>query len=420
MIVGLPGSGLSALFYLALVLLMPVRLAWRAWRDMRVEPHHLRTVARQFFLAGAIVASFVVIGLALEQVMPSPSLAGPLATDGERLGAAFAGGAAKIGLQLTAATLIAVLAGVQLLSMAVGRLNRPRALITGGAGFIGGHIVRRLRERGYEVYAIDDLSTGSASNVSGAQLIELDITDASTARVVEQIRPDVVVHAAAQTSVPASHADPARDRAVNYDGTLNVLRGAQLAGTRRFVFLSSGGAIYGETTLATETDEPRPVSPYGLNKLAAEHEIAASGIPYANLRLANVYGPGQRAGLEGGVVAIFAERLHRDRRVIIYGSGEQTRDLVHVDDVVGAVVHAIDTPQSGTWNVGTGRDTSIKRLLRLMEKLTDTSAEVSFAPSRPGDVPRSSLSPARTRRSLGWSPSVPLEAGLQTVLAGRS
>lgn len=184
-----------------------------------------------------------------------------------------------------------------------------RALVTGGAGFIGSHIVRRLVDLQYDVDVIDDLSSGDRARVESATLHVGDVAAADVTSYIEDIGPDLVVHAAAQTSVIRSHADPASDRAVNLHGTVNVLEGAAAAGCRRFVFLSSGGAIYGATELASESTAAAPESPYGRHKLAAELEVAASGIPFANLRLANVYGPGQRSDLEGGVVAIFAEQL---------------------------------------------------------------------------------------------------------------
>jgi UDP-glucose 4-epimerase len=212
------------------------------------------------------------------------------------------------------------------------------ALVTGGAGFIGSHIVDALVEAGCRTTVIDDVSTGSATNLNAAaSLVTHDIADPDVARLVEEIAPEVVIHAAAQASVPLSMEDPARDRSVNLDGTRHVLEGARRAGVKRIVFLSSGGAVYGSTDGATEMTVPAPESYYGIHKLAAEAYVALSGIPYANLRLANIYGPRQRPGLEGAVVAVFSSRVASGLPVKIHGDGQQSRDFVYVADVVGAV-----------------------------------------------------------------------------------
>lgn len=308
-----------------------------------------------------------------------------------------------------------------------------RVLVTGGAGFIGSALVRALVGRGDSVAVLDNLSSGSAAAVpAGCELVQADIADATSVDAVASLAPEVVIHAAAQISVVQSQADPERDRQVNLVGTAHVLEGARRAGTHRFVFLSSGGAVYGETSGASEQDLPVPASYYAIHKLAAEHYVAVSsaasgggsavsGMSYAIARLANVYGPGQRADLEGGVVAIFASALSSGAPVTIYGSGEQRRDFVHVADVVTAVLAMVDAavPASragGTWNVGTGESTSINELLSVMESAAGVTVERRFAPARAGELQDSRLLISRIHDDLGWSPSVSLADGVRTVL----
>jgi UDP-glucose 4-epimerase len=293
-----------------------------------------------------------------------------------------------------------------------------RVLVTGGAGFIGGALVRHLAHRGDEVVVLDDLSASSASALpKGCELVRQDVSLPATAAAVERLAPDVVVHAAAQVSVVRSQADPDRDRAVNLVGTQHVVAGARAAGVRRFVFLSSGGAVYGEADGARETDLPRPASYYAIHKLAAEHYVAVSGVPFAIARLANVYGPGQRSDLEGGVVAIFAEALAAARPVTIYGDGEQRRDFVHVADVVSAIVAMLDAEVvGGTWNVGSGTSISVNELLRSLESAAGRTVEHLHAPERSGELRNSRLNIERIRADLGWEPRLSLADGLRTVI----
>lgn len=288
-----------------------------------------------------------------------------------------------------------------------------RVLVTGGAGFIGSHIVDRLAELGAEICVIDNLSSGSEEHVpSHARLLAEDISDPRTTSLIEGLHPDVVIHAAAQVSVPVSTQDPELDRRVNLRGTENVIRGALRASARRFVFISSGGAVYGRTLLATEDDVPAPENPYGIHKLAAEGYTRTSGLSFGIARPSNVYGPRQRADLEGGVASIFAERLAHGAPITIYGSGRQTRDFVHVTDVVDAVLSLAATEKSGIWNVSTGVPTSVIELLHVLEAVLGLQAEVSHAPSRPGDVESSTLAPDRLREDFGWSARVDLANGL--------
>jgi UDP-glucose 4-epimerase len=244
-------------------------------------------------------------------------------------------------------------------------------LVTGGAGFIGSHVVDALLATGEEPVVLDDLSTGDAASLPrDVEVVEADVADPGVVEKISNLRPRVVIHAAAQVSVASSMENPALDLAVNVGGTANVLAGARAAGAERFVFLSSGGGIYGETDGADEGTLPRPKSYYGAHKYLAERYVELDGIPYAIARLANVYGPRQRTDLEGGVVAIFAQRLREGLPVTINGTGQQSRDFVHVADVVEALLVMADSSLEGTWNVGTGRAVSVLELLRALEAAT--------------------------------------------------
>lgn len=292
-----------------------------------------------------------------------------------------------------------------------------RVLVTGGAGFIGSHLVRALLERGHEPLVLDDLSSGRRSAVrAGVAFVRADVSDPATAGRICDLRPEVVVHAAAQVSVERSVRDPARDEAVNVRGTAVTLEGATAGGARRFVFISSGGAVYGSTRGADEATPPAPESPYGRNKLAAERLVAAAGLPAAIARLANVYGAGQRSDLEGGVVAIFTDAVRAGGPVVVHGDGGQTRDFVHVDDVAEALCRMVEDDQVGTWNVGTGVATSVIGLLSLIERVSDRSLAVDHEPARPGDVRESFLRIERIARDLGWRPRLDLSAGLALTL----
>lgn len=295
-------------------------------------------------------------------------------------------------------------------------------LVTGGAGFIGSQLVDQLLAFGARTIVLEDFSSGDPVNIPpGVEVIRADIADAATIEAIAAARPAAIVHAAAQVSVPRSMADPDRDRAVNLIGTEHVIAGARAAGGSRLIFVSTGGGIYGETAEpATETALPRPKAFYSIHKYAAERYVELSGLPYAIARLANVYGPRQRSDLEGGVVAILAERLAAGLPITIYGSGEQRRDFVHVADVVRALITLVRCEVDGMWNVGTGAMTTVNELLRAMESVFGAATDVEYVAARPGDVFTSCLAVGAIERDLGWVPSISLTQGLQTLTGPQS
>ena len=291
-------------------------------------------------------------------------------------------------------------------------------MVTGGAGFIGSRVVSTLLEDGESLQVIDDLSSGRADAVpAGAELHQVDIVNPKTIAVIQALKPDLVIHCAAQVSVARSVLDPEVDARVNVVGTQNVALGAAAAGARRFIFLSSGGAIYGETNGATELSPPAPKSPYGKNKLRAEAIVSSAGVSFAIARLSNVYGPGQRTDQEGGVVAIFAEALVEGQPVSIFGDGRQRRDFIHVDDVVGALTAMALSDRRGIWNVATGQSGSVIGLLRKLEARLGPAVAVRQLPRRDGDVQDSCLRIERIERELAWRPAHDLDAGLDLLAA---
>ncbi len=290
-------------------------------------------------------------------------------------------------------------------------------LVTGGAGFVGSHLVDALADAGEDPVVLDNFASGDRENLrEDVRLIEADIADPGVVNLISDLRPEVVVHAAAQVSVAVSMQDPHLDLTVNVQGTANVLEGAKVAGTRRFVFISSGGGVYGESDGADENTLPRPKSYYSTHKYVGERYVELSGLSYANARLANVYGSRQRSDLEGGVVAIFTQRLQNKQPILINGTGEQQRDLIYVADVVDSLLTMAKSERDGTWNVGTGRSTSILELLRALEDQLEPAVEVRHGPPRPGDVKNSRLEIRSIRDDLGWEPRYGLAEGISEML----
>jgi UDP-glucose 4-epimerase len=305
-----------------------------------------------------------------------------------------------------------------------------RALVTGGAGFIGSNLVDALLDAGHEVEVADTLVTGREANLAGALdrgavLHRLDIGDAAAlAEHMERQRPDAVLHLAAQIDVRKSVRDPAFDARVNVEGTVNVLEAARRAEVGRVVFASTGGAIYGETdALPTPEDvEPRPKAPYGLSKFCGEGYCELFrrlfGLSTVALRFGNVYGPRQDPLGEAGVVAIFCGRLLAGEPATINGDGTQTRDYVHVRDVVAAILAAVPARDvGGSLNIGTGRETSVLDLVSALREMAgDQGFTVNHADPPAGEVARSCLDVSRAHELLGWSAKVDLAEGLSTTL----
>jgi UDP-glucose 4-epimerase len=299
-----------------------------------------------------------------------------------------------------------------------------RVVVTGGAGFIGSHVVDRLVADHHDVAVVDNLSTGRRDLVHPAARLHVsDIRSLRLGEIFDAIRPEAVVHVAAQAAVPRSVADPSYDASVNVLGTLAVLTAAQHVGVRRVVYISTGGAAYGDTDiLPTPEDHPaRPTSPYGVSKVAAESYVdcwaGLTGTSALSLRLANVYGPRQNPLGEAGVIAIFAHRLVRGEPCVINGDGEQTRDYVYVEDVADAIARALAMSEAcGVINIGTGVPTSVNELYRRAAAGAGTIAPPHFAPARPGEQRRSVLDPTRAKTILGWMPLTPLADGLKKTL----
>lgn len=307
-----------------------------------------------------------------------------------------------------------------------------RALVTGGAGFIGSTLVDRLLAEGHSVDVVDDLSSGSLANLSEARadrqhelkVHQVDIRDAGVVDLIARREPEVVFHLAAQADVRVSVARPAFDASVNVIGSLHVLEGARMAGARKVVFASSGGTIYGEpapSELPVKESHPQqPVSPYGVAKkvvtdyLHAYRELHA--MEFTSLAMANIYGPRQDPHGEAGVVAIFAGLLLEGKPCTVFGDGQQTRDFVYVDDAVDAFVRAADRGSGLLCNIGTGTETSVNDLYRAMAAAAGVEEPAIHAPARPGELARSCLDPARAALHLGWEPWTDLPTGVAEVL----
>ena len=316
-----------------------------------------------------------------------------------------------------------------------------RVLVTGGAGFIGSHLVDRLLGEGEEVLAVDNLSSGRLANLAEARrsstgkftFQRVDVTSNALGELIKRQRPEVVFHLAAQVDVRKSVANPIHDATVNILGTLNVLQAASDVGARKVVFTSSGGCIYGEPAperLPVTEDqvywpESLPESPYGVSKKVAldylRYYRTVQELDYTALALSNVYGPRQEpaseVGLEGQVVAIFSRKMLAGRPCTIYGDGTQTRDFVYVDDVVSAFVAARDRGSGELVNVGSGAEISVNELYSKLAQLTGSRFEPVYAAARPGELQRIVVDPAKAGRELGWSPRVDLDDGLKQTVA---
>ncbi|MEX2323266.1 MAG: NAD-dependent epimerase/dehydratase family protein [Acidimicrobiia bacterium] len=303
-----------------------------------------------------------------------------------------------------------------------------RGIVTGGAGFIGSHLVDVLVDNGWDIQVVDDLSFGEMDRLAGARRrgnVSVHVTDIQSedlADVMQRFRPEVVFHLAAQSKVAPSVIDPIHDAMVNVIGTLNVLEATRRSGARKIVFASSGGAIYGSGVKlpAKETAAKHPGSPYGISKKLVEDYFAwysaTHGLDYTLLGLANVYGPRQDPGLEGGVVAIFARAMLENGRITINGDGGHTRDYVYVGDVCDAFLRAADAGGGLLLNVGSGVETSVIELFDQLAAITGYSKAPVFGPPRPGDVRRNVVDSSKAKKVLGWEAWTSLESGLRKTV----
>ena len=301
--------------------------------------------------------------------------------------------------------------------------KQPRTVVTGGAGFIGSHVVDRMLELGHQVLVIDNLVSGSRSNVqSAARLEECDVADSRMDALLADWHCDVLIHCAAQVSVASSIRDPTLDARSNVVGTVRTVQAAAAAGCRRFIYVTTAGALYGEPHYLPTDEEHliEPISPYGLSKWLGERYLALlapASMTRIVLRLANVNGPRQRADGEGGVVSIFADRMRLGLPVVVYGDGHHTRDFVYVADVVDAVVAALGAPRSATVNIATERAVPVLELFAALSMIAGYSTPPTFMAARPGDIRTSRLAIGKARSELGWSPRTALEAGLVQTYA---
>jgi len=300
-----------------------------------------------------------------------------------------------------------------------------KVLVTGGAGFIGSHLVDRLIQEGHEVVVVDNLSTGKRRNLNrAARFFKLDIQSWRLERVFRNERPNVIMHLAAQMDVRKSVADPIFDAQINVLGMLNVLQQAVRHGVRKMVFSSSGGAIYGEQEIypAPESHVMRPLSPYGISKLCGEQYLSyyqrVSGLQMVNLRYSNVYGPRQDPHGLSGAIAVFGGALIAGRPVTIYGDGTAVRDYVYVDDVVDAFICAARLPSEamGTYNIGSGEQTTVNEVYRRVAAAVGVSSPPRYAAARTGEVHAIALDSTEAREDLGWKPSIKLVDGIQRTV----
>ena len=298
-----------------------------------------------------------------------------------------------------------------------------KVLVTGGAGFIGSHLVDRLVQEGNQVIVIDNLSTGKRKQVNKkAQFYKMDIRSKRIERVFRKERPLIVVHLAAQMNVRLSTEDPVFDADVNILGTLNLLEHAVKHGVRKVSFASSGGAVYGEQEVfpAAESHRTDPLSPYGISKLAGEKYLAyytnTTGLRHVVLRFGNVYGPRQEPEGEAGVIAIFSKLMLEGGQPIINGTGKQTRDFVYVDDVVESIMVTIGEDIQGIFNVGTGQEATVNECYGIIKELTNSSCKDLYGAAKKGEQFRSVLDVMKLRKGFDWDPQISLPEGLKMTV----
>jgi len=292
-----------------------------------------------------------------------------------------------------------------------------RILVTGGLGFIGSNLTDALISSGHDVTIIDIAKKRVTFNNPKAKVYKVDIGDPSVADIFARHKPEAVFHLAAQLSVPDSLKDPAFDARDNIIASINLLNLAIKAGTKHFLFASSGGAIVGnaKTIPTPELVNADPISPYGISKQTFEYylEAAKDHIKTTSLRFSNVYGPRQVAEGEGGVVAIFIERIIKNQNIKFFGNGSSTRDYVYVGDVVNAFAAALKSAKSGTYNIATGQETRLDKLWKIVQKAHGSAHDHTCAPERPGDIYRSALDPSKAAGAINWHPTTTLEDGIK-------
>lgn len=297
-----------------------------------------------------------------------------------------------------------------------------KILITGGAGFVGSHLVDALIEKKYKAVVIDNLSTGKKENINpGAKFYKADISSPEIHQIFKKEKPDTVFHFAAQVDVVKSVKNPLKDANINILGSLNLignfLKGGLLNRRKKFIFASSVG-VYGEprNLPVDELHLLNPIVPYSITKLAVEKYLnffQNQGLEFVSLRYSNIYGPRQLTSGEGGVIAIFIDRILRNKKIIIFGNGRQTRDFLYIDDAVDAAILAMEKKQYGAYNIGTNREITVNNALRLITKILDEEANISLKPFRQGEIIKSRICYSKIRKELGWLPKYNLEKGLR-------
>lgn len=299
-----------------------------------------------------------------------------------------------------------------------------KILVSGGAGFIGSNLVDALIDEGYEVAVIDNLATGNRENLNPkAKFFEADISSAeATDKVFKEFAPEAVFHLAAQVSVRKSVEDPSKDVKTNVIGTVNLLKACQKYDVKKFIFSSTGGALYGDDAPRPTSEEANiaPISPYGIDKFFSEKYMGyfrGNGeLQTVALRYSNVYGPRQNPKGEAGVIAIFAYKMVHDEPIVVYGDGSSSRDYIFVGDVVAANIAALKSTVSNAYNIATGQETSLKTLIDKIKKITNSNSQVEYKEGRAGELQASCLDNKRAALELDWSPQVDLDEGIrQTV-----
>lgn len=297
------------------------------------------------------------------------------------------------------------------------------ALVTGGAGFIGSHVVDALIARHMKVYVIDDLSGGLKSNVNpNAEFFKMSVTSPQATALVKKLKPDVIFHLAAQVDVRCSVQDPPLDARTNILGTIALAHAAGRAGVKKFIYTSTGGAMFSDAIRPpySEATPPMPVSPYGISKRSAEmymdYEHGMHKLPTVCIRPANIFGPRQGLRGEAGVISIFARRMVKGEQVVINGDGKNTRDYLYVSDLVQAQLLAMEKDVTGVFHIGTGREMSVNTIFRKLNKMIGGKMAETHGPACEGEVRRSALDSRKARRVLGWAPKVSFEEGLKKTV----